>query len=149
MRGFIAFLSVICLLFSVEAAVADKRVAFVVGNGAYANVTRLSNSPMAAKAMTEVLRNVGFDVVEGTDLTRDEMAKRLLEFGNKAQGADIAVFFYSGYGIAIAGTNYLLPSPVVATGQVGQRQVSDDAESEWPTRHRQSVAAFGRLAFAV
>src|ERR1700744_1461679 len=109
MRGFIAFLSVICLLFSVDAAVADKRVAFVVGNGAYANVTRLSNTPMEAKAMTEVLRNVGFDVVEGTDLTRDEMAKRLLEFGNKAQGADIAVFFYSGYGIAIAGTNYLLP----------------------------------------
>src|ERR1700744_4847990 len=109
MRGFIALLSVICLLFSADAAVADKRVAFVVGNGAYANATRLSNAPTEAKAMSEALRNVGFDVVEGTDLTRDEMATRLIEFKNKAQGVDIAVFFYSGYGIAIDGTNYLLP----------------------------------------
>jgi hypothetical protein len=56
-----------------------------------------------------VLRNVGFEVVEGTDLTRDQMTERLLEFGKKAQGADIAVFFYAGHGIAIDGTNYLLP----------------------------------------
>jgi hypothetical protein len=37
------------------------------------------------------------------------MTERLLEFGKKAQGADVAVFFYAGHGIAISGTNYLLP----------------------------------------
>jgi hypothetical protein len=37
------------------------------------------------------------------------MTERLLEFGKKAQGADVAVFFYAGHGIAINGTNYLLP----------------------------------------
>jgi uncharacterized caspase-like protein len=62
-----------------------------------------------AKAMAGVLRNVGFDVVEGTNLTRDKMTERLLEFGKKAQGADVAVFFYAGHGIAMGGTNYLLP----------------------------------------
>jgi uncharacterized membrane protein YgcG len=56
-----------------------------------------------------VLRNVGFEVVEGTNLTRDKMTEKLLEFGKKAQGADVAVFFYAGHGIAISGTNYLLP----------------------------------------
>ena len=51
----------------------------------------------------------GFDVVEGINLTRDKMTERLLEFGKKTQGADVAVFFYAGHGIAVDGTNYLLP----------------------------------------
>src|SRR5258707_15868342 len=37
------------------------------------------------------------------------MTERLLEFGKKAQGADVALFFYAGHGIAVNGTNYLLP----------------------------------------
>jgi uncharacterized caspase-like protein len=35
------------------------------------------------------------------------MTERLLEFGKKAEGADVALFFYAGHGIAINGTNYL------------------------------------------
>src|SRR5471032_481437 len=109
MRYVIVFLSFVCMLFSADAARADKRVAFVVGNGAYKNVQPLPNPPIDAKSMASVLRNVGFEVVEGTNLTRDKMTERLLEFGKKAQGADVAVFFYAGHGIAISGTNYLLP----------------------------------------
>jgi hypothetical protein len=113
MRYLTVFLSLICMLFAADAAQdsakADKRVAFVVGNGAYRNVATLPNPPIDAKAMAAVLRNVGFEVVEGTNLTRDTMTERLLEFGQKAQGADVAVFFYAGHGIAISGTNYLLP----------------------------------------
>src|ERR1700756_5106069 len=109
MRYKTVILSLICMSFTAEPAVADKRVAFVVGNGAYKNVAQLPNPPIDAKAMAAVLRNVGFEVVEGTNLTRDTMTERLLEFGKKAQGADVAVFFYAGHGIAISGTNYLLP----------------------------------------
>src|SRR6201999_2545921 len=109
MRFLIAALSLLGLLVSADIAKADKRVAFVVGNGAYKNVAPLPNPAIDAKAMAKVLRNVGFDVVEGTNLTRDKMTERLLEFGKKAQGADVAVFFYAGHGIAIGGTNYLLP----------------------------------------
>jgi uncharacterized membrane protein YgcG len=109
MRHLTVILSLICMLFTVEAAKADRRVAFVVGNGAYKNVAQLPNPPVDAKAMASVLRNVGFEVVEGTNLTRDKMTEKLLEFGKKAQGADVAVFFYAGHGIAISGTNYLLP----------------------------------------
>jgi len=97
------------MLFTANAAKADRRVAFVVGNGTYKNVSPLPNPPIDAKSMAAVLRNVGFEVVEGTNLTRDKMTERLLEFGKKAQGADVAVFFYAGHGIAINGTNYLLP----------------------------------------
>src|SRR5450756_1699586 len=109
MRYLTVIVSLFCMMFSADAAKADRRVAFVVGNGAYKNVAQLPNPPVDAKAMAAVLRNVGFDVVEGTNLTRDTMTERLLEFGKKAQGADVAVFFYAGHGIAIAGTNYLLP----------------------------------------
>src|ERR1700694_4315715 len=109
MRLLILALSVIGILASSNVARADRRVAFVVGNGAYKNVSPLPNPPIDAKAIAGLLRNVGFEVVEGTNLTRDTMTERLLEFGKKAQGADVAVFFYAGHGIAVNGINYLLP----------------------------------------
>lgn len=109
MRYAIAALSFFCVVASAQTALADRRVAFVVGNGAYKNVQPLPNPPIDAKSMAGVLRNVGFEVVEGTNLTREKMTERLLEFGKKAQGADVALFFYAGHGIAINGTNYLLP----------------------------------------
>src|SRR6201994_929336 len=109
MRYLTIILSLICMVFTANAAKADRRVAFVVGNGTYKNVTPLPNPPIDAKAMAGVLRNAGFDVVEGINLTRDKMTERLLEFGKKTQGADVAVFFYAGHGIAVDGTNYLLP----------------------------------------
>src|SRR5215208_5918246 len=102
-------LSAVCMLFTAGAASAEKRVAFVVGNGAYKNVAPLPNPSVDAKAIASALRNVGFEVVEGSNLTRDKMTERLLDFGKKAQGADVALFFYAGHGIAISGTNYLLP----------------------------------------
>src|SRR5436190_14311522 len=109
MRYITLVVCLICMAFAATAAKADRRVAFVVGNGAYKNVAALPNPAIDAKAMASALRNVGFEVVEGTNLTRDKMTERLLEFGKKAQSSDIAVFFYAGHGIAISGTNYLLP----------------------------------------
>src|SRR3954467_7428881 len=109
MRYLTLILSLICMVFTAHSAKAERRVAFVVGNGAYKNVQPLPNPPIDAKSMAGVLRNIGFEVVEGTNLTRDKMTERLLEFGKKAQGADVALFFYAGHGIAISGTNYLLP----------------------------------------
>jgi hypothetical protein len=109
MRFLIAAISVAGLLFSANVAKADKRVAFVVGNSAYKNVAGLPNPAVDEKSMAKLLRNVGFDVVEGANLTRDKMTEKLLEFGKKAEGADVALFFYAGHGIAINGSNYLLP----------------------------------------
>jgi hypothetical protein len=109
MRFLIAAISAAALLVSANVAKADKRVAFVVGNGAYKNVAALPNPAVDAKSMAKLLRNVGFDVVEGANLTRDKMTEKLLDFGKKAEGADVALFFYAGHGIAVNGINYLLP----------------------------------------
>ncbi|MCP3380919.1 caspase family protein [Bradyrhizobium sp. CCGUVB4N] len=109
MRFLIAAISIVAFIVSGNAALADKRVAFVVGNAAYKNVPQLPNPAIDSKAIARVLRNVGFDVVEGANLTRDAMTAKLLEFGKKSEGADVAVFFYAGHGIAVNGVNYLLP----------------------------------------
>jgi hypothetical protein len=109
MRFLLAAMSFVAFVFGSNAALADKRVAFVVGNAAYRNVPQLPNPAIDAKSMARVLRNVGFDVVEGSNLTRDAMTAKLLEFGKKSEGADVALFFYAGHGIAVNGTNYLLP----------------------------------------
>ncbi|MET4218908.1 putative caspase-like protein [Bradyrhizobium sp. LB14.3] len=108
-RFFIATSTAAALLASANAALAEKRVAFVVGNGAYRQVTPLPNPPIDAKAMAATLRNVGFEVIEGSNLTRDQMTAKLLDFGRKTQGSDVAVFYYAGHGIAVDGSNYLLP----------------------------------------
>jgi uncharacterized caspase-like protein len=109
MRTLTLLVSLMCMALSVSAAKADRRVAFVVGNGAYKNVAQLPNPPIDAKAMASTLRNVGFEVIEGSNLTRDQMTEKLLDFGRKAQGSDVAVFYYAGHGIAVGGSNYLLP----------------------------------------
>jgi len=90
-------------------ASAERRVAFVVGNGAYRHTTPLPNPAIDAKGIAALLRNVGFDVVEGLDLDRAAMTARLSEFAVKTQGADVALLFYAGHGIAVNGKNYLLP----------------------------------------
>ncbi|MBH5402926.1 caspase family protein [Bradyrhizobium sp. CNPSo 4010] len=109
MRYLTLLASLMCMVLSVSAAKADRRVAFVVGNGSYKNVAQLPNPPIDAKAMASTLRNVGFEVIEGSNLSRDQMTEKLLDFGRKAQGSDIALFYYAGHGIAVSGTNYLLP----------------------------------------
>jgi hypothetical protein len=109
MRFLFVFISAATFFFTGTAAFADKRVAFVVGNAAYKNVPALPNPAIDAQTMASTLRNVGFDVVEGINLTRDRMSEKLLDFGRKAEGADVAVFYYAGHGIAVNGTNYLLP----------------------------------------
>jgi uncharacterized caspase-like protein len=109
MRTLTLLASLMCMALTISAAKADRRVAFVVGNGAYKNVAQLPNPPIDAKAMASTLRNVGFEVIEGSNLTRDQMTEKLLDFGRKAQGSDVAVFYYAGHGIAVGGSNYLLP----------------------------------------
>lgn len=109
MRALIMILSMVAVLATANPAKADHRVALVIGDGAYKNMPRLPNAPMSAKALAAFLQSVGFDVVEGIDLTRDRMTEKLLDFGKKAKGADVALFFYCGHAIAINGANYLLP----------------------------------------
>src|ERR1700731_4506008 len=107
MRITATVLSVICSfwLFS-QPALAAKRVALVMGNSAYQNVSRLANPANDSEAMSAMLKKAGFDVVElKRDLNVSEMRRALRDFSDTVRDADIAIVYFAGHGIEIDGTN--------------------------------------------
>ncbi|KGT80514.1 hypothetical protein MA20_03450 [Bradyrhizobium japonicum] len=87
-----------------------RRVALVIGNGAYKNVHALPNPPRDAKMIANVLRDVGFQtVISVSDLSRDKFFEALQTFATEAENADWAVVYYAGHGFEIGGVNYLVP----------------------------------------
>jgi hypothetical protein len=95
---------------SATGAMAERRVALVIGNAAYQNASALTNTVSDAKAMARMLEKAGFDVVESrTDLGVVEFKRTLREFMFTAHDADIAVVYFAGHGIEIRGSNYLIP----------------------------------------
>jgi uncharacterized caspase-like protein len=90
-------------------ACADTRVALVIGNGAYQNANRLANPANDASDVAQMLRQVGFDVIDGRDLDQRAMVEKIRDFGRKLERADVALFFYAGHGLQVAGRNYLVP----------------------------------------
>lgn len=92
-------------------ALAERRVALVIGNSAYKNVPKLSNPVNDAALMGDMFKKAGFDLVDVKfDLNAAEMRKALREFGGKTREADVAVVYYAGHGIEFDGTNYLIPT---------------------------------------
>jgi uncharacterized caspase-like protein len=109
---FVACVLVLCL--ANRAALADKRVALVIGNSNYQNVPALANPANDAAAITEMFRKASFDVVESRrDLKYMEMRRALRDFTEKARGADIAVVYFAGHGLEVDGTNYIVPVDAV------------------------------------
>jgi uncharacterized caspase-like protein len=60
--------------------------------------------------MAAALRRLGFEVVEGKNLDRHGMDDAIRAFGRKLDRADLALFFYAGHGLQVAGRNYLVPT---------------------------------------
>lgn len=87
-----------------------RRVALVIGNGAYKNVHALPNPPRDSKLVASVLHDLGFQTVMSTsDLTRDKFFQTLQAFAEEAEKADWAMVYYAGHGFEIGGVNYLVP----------------------------------------
>jgi uncharacterized caspase-like protein len=106
--------SVLAILLCFGPATADKRVALVIGNGAYKSVGKLTNPTNDAKAIAGMLQYAGFDVVElHENLGIREMRQAINDFADSARDADTAVVYYSGHGIEVNGINYLIPVDAV------------------------------------
>jgi tetratricopeptide (TPR) repeat protein len=89
---------------------ATRKVALIVGNGAYQSVAPLANPPRDAKLIASTFRELGFATVTlAPDLSRDKFFAALHEFGAEAEKADWAVVYYAGHGMEIGGVNYLIP----------------------------------------
>jgi hypothetical protein len=111
MRALLSIIFTVCLILAGgQPALADKRVALVIGNSAYRNVAKLSNPANDAAAVAAMLKSAGFDTVESRlNLTVSELRKTLRDFGNQSRDADVAVVYYAGHGIELDGANYLIP----------------------------------------
>jgi len=91
---------------------AIRRVALVIGNGAYTHVKALPNPSNDARSIAKSLRGIGFTVTEGVDLDRATMQATIREFLREAATTQVAVVYYAGHGVQVDGRNYLVPVDV-------------------------------------
>jgi len=90
-------------------AFAEKRVALVIGNGAYAHAPPLPNPVHDAEDVAAALKRSGFEVISGSNLAQTDMQENEIRFARAANNADVAVFYYSGHAMQFNGANYLMP----------------------------------------
>jgi Caspase domain len=98
---------------STISAQTGRRVALVIGNANYQNESTLQNPVNDAQLIKSTLEGtiLKFDsVLELSNGTREQMLVRLAQFKALAQGADVALIYYSGHGmINSRRQNHLLP----------------------------------------
>lgn len=87
---------------------AERRLALVIGNSTYSNAP-LANPANDARAMSAKLRQLGFEVMEKENASREDMVRLSREFGNHLKLGGVGVFYYAGHGVQFNGINYLLP----------------------------------------
>jgi uncharacterized caspase-like protein len=100
---------VIALSGLTDSAVAEKRVALVVGNSGYQYAPKLTNPRNDAADIAAALKKDGFQVIEGFDLDKAAFDRKVRDFAVALKGADAGVLFYAGHGLQVAGQNYLVP----------------------------------------
>jgi hypothetical protein len=93
----------------IASAYAEKRVALVIGNSAYKHAPALKNPTNDAKDIAGALERLGFETVLGIDLDYSGTRQKIRAFTDKLSGAEVALFFYAGHGVQVAGKNYLAP----------------------------------------
>ena len=108
-RPFVVAVLALTLLTWASLALADGRVALVVGNSAYAHIGRLPNADNDARDLSAALRRLGFEVTTELDADRGELNEALRAFTRQSLGADVALVFYAGHGMEMDGANYLVP----------------------------------------
>lgn len=109
MLRLLVLLCAFCALSTSSIAQNERRIALIIGNSAYQNTAELKNPKNDAADIAASLRRLGFEVFEGHDLDKRSMERMIRQFGVKLSGADLALFFYAGHGVAIGGQNYLVP----------------------------------------
>jgi uncharacterized caspase-like protein len=109
-RVFVVAIVAWCWLLAGGHALAETRVALVIGNAAYRHAPGLTNPPRDATAIASALRGVGFATVEiRRDQGKAQMEVALKQFAQQARGADVAVIYYAGHSLEQGGVNYLVP----------------------------------------
>ncbi len=108
------------------------KVALVLGNGKYKQAP-LKNPANDARAIGEILKELGFDVTLKVDASKADMVAAVQAYvGTLAAKKCVGLFYYAGHGLQLAWKNYMVPvDAVVRTiGDVGKHAVGVNALME-------------------
>ena len=103
------FLLAVAVGWTASPALAERRVALVIGNANYASTPALANPRNDAEDIAGLLRELGFEVQLELDIDKRGMDMAFARFARAAQDADAALFYYAGHGIQREGRNFLMP----------------------------------------
>ena len=92
-----------------QASPTERRVALVIGNSAYKD-SPLLNPVNDARDLAAALREFGFEVIFGENLSLEQMERNIRVFGEKIRNGGVGLFYYAGHGIQVRGSNYLIPA---------------------------------------
>ena len=112
LRGVIAIATI---LSGIQAAIAENRLALVIGQSEYRTVPALANPANDARAVSQLLAGSGFEVTTASNLSQNQMREAVSDFAANiaAKGSDtVALVFYAGHGMQIDGENFLIPVDV-------------------------------------
>lgn len=101
-----------------------SRKALVIGNDSYQNTTKLQNAREDAKSISTSLANLGYQVTLKLDLKERDMKAALRNFAMQIEGGDEVVFYFSGHGIQINNSNFLVPVDIAGENEA---QIKDEA----------------------
>jgi hypothetical protein len=87
-----------------------KRIALVIGNGAYTKAPPLKNPPNDARDVAATLKQLGFTVASAIDADQRTMKRLIREFGQQLKSGGQGLFYYAGHGVQLRGRNYLIPA---------------------------------------
>lgn len=113
-------------------ALAEPRIALIVGNSGYSTVTQLDNPVNDARLIAQTLTDLGFEVTSLLDATQAEMRRGISAFGRQLRDAGpeaTGLFYYAGHGVQSFGSNYLLPVDVALTNAADLDLVAIEAQS--------------------
>lgn len=107
-----------------------KRIAMVVGNSKYQGSSKLQNPENDARAITQKLVDLGFDVIERLDAGQGDLRGAVAQFGSRVQDQDVevALFYYAGHGVQISGKNYLIPVDIAPQSEMELKMLAVSAD---------------------
>ena len=90
---------------------AERRVALVIGNGAYKSQRILVNPTNDAVLISDALTKAGFQTIETkTNLGIADFRQALRRFQAQTNGAEMAFVYFAGHGVEANGSNWLIPT---------------------------------------